>query len=91
MIKFEEALRKILGNTKRSGIEDVPIGEAVGCILAENVRADFDMPPFDKSAMDGYALRSGDPAGELKCIGIVKPGATFKKVIKNRYFRGITK
>jgi molybdopterin molybdotransferase len=38
--------------------ENVPIREAVGCILAEGVKADRDLPPFDRVAMDGYAIYS---------------------------------
>jgi molybdenum cofactor synthesis domain-containing protein len=40
--------------------EDVPLVEARGLALAEDVRARFDSPPFDNSAVDGYAVRSGD-------------------------------
>lgn len=40
-----------------------PIEEALGCILARDLFAPLDLPPFDRSALDGYALRSADTAG----------------------------
>src|SRR3954470_807564 len=44
----------------------VPLAEALGCLLAEDVTADLDLPPFDKALVDGYAVRSGDlgPEGD---------------------------
>lgn len=85
MIKFEEALKEILGRTRRLDIEQLPLVRAIGCVLAENVKAKHDMPPFDKSAMDGYALRSSDLKSvpeKLKCAGVIKAGRFYKKNIK---------
>ena len=44
--------------------EDVPLEQARGRILARDARSDLDLPPFEKSAMDGFAVRSADFAGE---------------------------
>lgn len=55
----------------------VPLGEALGLRLAEDLSADRDFPPFDKSLMDGYAVMSGDVAGgpaQLRLIGEVAAG-----------------
>jgi molybdenum cofactor synthesis domain-containing protein len=60
LIEHPEAVRLVLENTRRLPAEDVPLSEARGLALAEDVRARFDSPPFDNSAVDGYAVRSDD-------------------------------
>lgn len=85
MLKFEEAQKKILRETKRLPPKELLLIEAKGLILAENIKAEQDIPPFNKSAMDGYALSSCDLKSvpqELKCIGVVKAGRVFKRVVK---------
>jgi molybdopterin molybdotransferase len=65
------------------GAEAVPLGEASGRVLAEDVRADRDQPPFDRSTRDGFALRAADVAlaggapVTLAVVGEVPAGATF--------------
>ncbi|MEE9392595.1 MAG: gephyrin-like molybdotransferase Glp [Planctomycetota bacterium] len=59
------------------GLETLPLAEALGRVLAEDVAADMDMPPFDRSAMDGFAARSGDfqnGLAELLVCGTVAAG-----------------
>jgi molybdopterin molybdotransferase len=60
LIEYPEAVRLVLENTRRLPAENVPLLEARGLALAEDVRAKFDSPPFDNSAVDGYAVRSAD-------------------------------
>lgn len=60
MVTFEEARRLILANVKPAGVERVNLLEAVGRVLAEDLTAPWDMPLWDNSAMDGYAVRSAD-------------------------------
>jgi molybdopterin molybdotransferase len=62
---------------------DMQILDAHGCILADDVRAATDLPPFDNSAMDGYAVRHGDVAAasdgspvELPVVGDVAAGSS---------------
>ena len=50
-------------------IEDVALIESVGRVVAENYRATFDNPPFNRSPLDGYALNSADTPGEFKVVG----------------------
>jgi len=45
------------------GVEEVTLGEALGRVLAEDVRADVDVPGFDRSNMDGFAVRAADTFG----------------------------
>src|SRR3954469_23394469 len=63
-------------------VVEVPLVEAQGLRLAEDLRADRNYPPFDKSLMDGFALRCADLArGELKVIGEVAAGVSSTKVV----------
>ena len=61
MITVEQA-RAILASLTPRQVESVPIREAAGRVLARAVAADRDWPPFDTSAMDGYAVRVEDLA-----------------------------
>jgi molybdopterin molybdotransferase len=60
LIEYTEAERLVLGHVSRLPVEDVPLVEARGLTLAQDIRAGFDSPPFDNSAVDGYAVRSAD-------------------------------
>ena len=77
MIPVEEALRRILGRTRRLPTETVTLGKARGRVLREDVFADRDLPPFDRSAVDGYAVRAACLAngGRLRVVDQVPAGA----------------
>ena len=60
MINASEALQIILDNTPRLGIEKVALLDALGRILAEDIVAKEDLPPFNNSSMDGFAVASSD-------------------------------
>jgi len=60
MILVEEALRHILEKIPRLGSERVPILQALGRVLAEDILVSRNIPPWDNSAMDGYAVRGED-------------------------------
>ena len=62
MISVEEALAEILSHIRPLEPERVPILDAQGRVLAEEIVSDIAVPPFDNSAMDGYAVRSADVA-----------------------------
>ncbi len=70
LIEHPEAVRLVLENTHRLPVEQVPLAQARGLALAEDLKAGFDSPPFENSAVDGYAVRSAD----------AKAGRTFKVV-----------
>jgi len=59
-ISFEDAQQRILDHMKHLGAETVSIHEATGRVLAGEIVAPFDMPAVDNSAMDGFAVRSGE-------------------------------
>lgn len=80
MISVEEALERILSGIHTLLPTQVPLAESVGLVLAEDIVAREDMPPFANSAMDGFALRSQDSqprAGQpprLRVTGSVAAG-----------------
>ena len=56
----EEHLERVLAGVSPLPVFPQPLGEALGLAVAEDVRAPIDLPPFDNSAMDGYAVRRAD-------------------------------
>ena len=89
MISVEAALELILSEIKPLGMERVNILSALGRVLGENISAGIDNPPWDNSAMDGYALRASDTKGAskerpkiLKIIEDLPAGYVAKKTIK---------
>lgn len=81
MIPFERALEIVLNAAHRLDAERVSIHDALGRVLAEDVKSDMDMPPFDKSVMDGYACRRADLANELTVIEIIPAGVVPRREI----------
>ena len=72
MIPITEAIDIIKRETARLGFEIVAVEEAVGRVLAEEIVADTDLPPFDRSQMDGFAVVASDTANapvELRIVG----------------------
>ena len=83
LVPFEEARAAVLERARPLAPRQVPLGEALGCVLAEDVRAGEDLPPFANSAMDGFAVRSEDTAGAsperpvaLRLVGEVFAGTS---------------
>ena len=81
MLSVEEALERILGFFHPLEPEEKPILDALGQVLAEDVVSQFDIPPLDNSAMDGYAVQAGGIKGAsrdapvvLKVVGSVAAG-----------------
>ncbi len=64
LIPYEKALQRVLTSVSwRLGAESAGLDEALFRVLREDVRAGIDIPGFDKSAMDGYAVKASDTAG----------------------------
>lgn len=63
MLTVNEALASILSRISPLPPVILPLLDSLGCVLAEDIVADIDNPPFDNSAVDGYAVRSEDVAG----------------------------
>ena len=81
MLSFEKALDIVLSSARLLGAESVDIADAANRVLAEDVKSDMDMPPFNKSAMDGYACRRADLANELTVIETISAGYTPTKSV----------
>src|ERR1044072_5619010 len=62
-VSVDEAREAILGNFRALESVRVPLGEALGLVLADDIASDIDIPPFDNSSMDGYAVRAEDTMG----------------------------
>lgn len=75
MIDLKEALRTVLDSARPLGTERVELSNALGRVLAEDVAADMDLPPFDKATMDGYACRRADLGQVLTVIETIPAGA----------------
>jgi len=85
MITVEQALDIIRQNIPPTQFEKIALADSLNRVLAEDVFSDVDMPPFDKSAMDGYAVRSEDiklPPVELEVLEIVPAGKMPTKEVK---------
>jgi molybdopterin molybdotransferase len=80
MIPVEEALSRITGAVRRMPAEQVALADALGRVLAEDVKARRTQPPLAVSAMDGYAVRAEDVAEipvTLKVVGAVPAGQCY--------------
>jgi len=76
MITPDQALDLVLVNTVRRPSSETLLGEAHGRILAQNVRADRDFPPFPRAMMDGYAVCVADAGSAVEVVGEVAAGQT---------------
>jgi len=86
MIPISEAIKIIERETFSLLPETISLEKSVGRVLAEKIAADMDLPPFDRSQMDGFAVRSNDtqttPAN-LKIIGESVAGKGFDQTMKS--------
>lgn len=76
-----DARARMLSAIAPLDVEDVPLSEAAGRVLAAAIVAQRDQPPFSASAMDGYALRSVDAPGTLKVVGESSAGAGLTRAL----------
>ena len=80
LLSVEDALQQILDGVAPTSPENIPIASAAGRTLASPLSARFTQPPFDASAMDGYAVRRADVAtlpATLSLIGEAAAGHPF--------------
>ena len=83
MISFEQALSKLLSLAEYLDVEEVKLEDAYCRVLAVDATSSRDQPPFDTSAMDGYAVKKIDklPNKNLSVIGKVTAGNSFGRTI----------
>jgi molybdopterin molybdotransferase len=85
LLPVDDARKRILDGVKALSFENIALDEACGRVLAVNVKARRDQPPFPASAMDGYAVRHSDVQqlpSVLHVIGTSAAGHSFKGVVK---------
>lgn len=84
MLTVDAALDLILEHIAPFEPQPIPLTDALGLVLAEDVIADSDSPPFDKALMDGYAVRSADvaaPGATLQVVAEITAGNVSTKTI----------
>ncbi|MHC4744450.1 MAG: molybdopterin molybdotransferase MoeA [Planctomycetota bacterium] len=83
MISFNEAFELVMDTARPLGTERIAIADnaALNRVLQEDVVSDMDMPPFNKSAMDGYACRRADLGDEFDVVETLAAGVQPKKSI----------
>jgi molybdopterin molybdotransferase len=71
-------IRKVAERAGCRPTVSLPVSDALGFALAQEIRADREYPPFDRSTRDGYAVRSSEaaPGASLRCVGEIKAGDT---------------
>lgn len=86
MIPISEAIQIVKTQTSQLSTEEVAIDQSRGRILAEDIIADTDLPPFDRAQMDGYAVRASDVANvpaQLRIVGESAAGAGWHHEMKD--------
>lgn len=87
MLSYQEARQKVIEQVARlpgpRAIAGVSVWDALGFVLAQQVKTDREYPPFDRSTRDGYAVRSIEvaPATELRVMGEIKAGDTVRDAL----------
>lgn len=81
MITFEEATALVTGAASPLSVETSSLTRCMGRVLATDVFADMDMPPFDKSAVDGFACRRQDMFNPLRILETIAAGKVPVKTI----------
>jgi molybdopterin molybdotransferase len=71
LISVDRALEIVLASAPVLPAEDVELAAVLGRVLAEDVASDIDLPPFDRAAMDGYAVRAGEAAEPFASLTVV--------------------
>jgi molybdenum cofactor synthesis domain-containing protein len=85
MIPISEALKIIRNRVGKLSTEKVGIAQCCGRVLTEEIRADMDLPPFNRSQMDGFAVKANDTKNapvKLKIVGESSAGKGFDGKIK---------
>ena len=82
MLPFNKALETVLSSSGRVDTERIEFGCVLNRVLAENVISDMNIPPFNKSAMDGFACKRADLSNELAVVETIAAGSVPQKNIE---------
>lgn len=84
MVSLDFAISKVLDRVNSiNSTQEVNIWDAVGRVLATDITSDINMPPFDKSAVDGYACKKEDLESELEVIEVIPAGQMPTKSVES--------
>ena len=82
MLTYEQARRTVIEQVEKArgprATANISVWDALGYVLAEEVKTDREYPPFDRSTRDGYAVRAAEvaPGTRLRCVAEIKAGDT---------------
>lgn len=85
MIELAEAQGIVMAHVAPGPVVEIALGEALNCTLAASITSDVDQPPFDRSVMDGYAVRAEDVATvpvSLSVVGQIPAGASADRTLQ---------
>src|SRR3954465_15108164 len=88
VLTFDEARRCVEDHARTlraTADEAIPVLSCLGRVLAENIHADRDLPPFRRATRDGFAVRAADVPNvpvKLKLIGQIKAGSALPDNVK---------
>src|ERR1700747_3092850 len=89
LLTVDEALAEVLARVRPVESEVVLLTEADRRVLAADARAAVDLPPFPSSAMDGFAVRSGDTPGTLVVVARIAAGVPSSRPLSTGEAMGI--
>jgi molybdopterin molybdotransferase len=81
LLSIDEALARVLAQARPLGPERVPVADAAGRVLADDVFAGVDLPPFASSAMDGFAIKAADVPGRLPIVHRIAAGLPAERAL----------
>ena len=90
MLSYEQARQEVIDriseNKRPPAATEINVWDALGYVLAEEVKADRDYPPFDRATRDGYAVRAEDTTAgsSLPCAGEIKAGEALSQPLAAR-------
>lgn len=88
LLPYSKALERMLSNSLELGVEKTDLENAIGRVLSDDVSSPIDSPPFDRAAMDGYAIRAEDSFGvredhpiELRVVDDITAGQVSSETV----------
>ena len=90
LTSLEDALEKLFSKVIPNDLEEIKTQDALNRVLGENIISEMNIPPFDRSAMDGYAVKAEDTFGaspknikKIKLIGTIEIGETSNLILNH--------
>jgi molybdopterin molybdotransferase len=80
-ISLDEAFETVMNSAFSTGTEIIDFNDSLNRVLAQDIRSDMDMPPFNKATVDGFACRRADLENELEIVETIAAGSYPEKTI----------